>query len=87
MSGSMTSRRPSSRAHRRRLAAWGDPGFVDSALTTWAGLVAVPEPVTRTVEEVTGVPARTFRRWAADHISDFRPLSHTPPPALRHYTN
>jgi hypothetical protein len=32
-----------------------------------------PEPVTRTVEQVTGVPARTFRQWAGDHVSDFRP--------------
>jgi uncharacterized protein YbjT (DUF2867 family) len=62
-------------ARRQLLAAWGDPGFVDSALTTWAGLVTQPEAVTRTVEEVTGVPARTFRQWAGDHISDFRPLS------------
>jgi len=61
------------RAHL--LAAWGDPGFVDSALETWARQVAEPEPVTRTVEEVTGVPARTFRQWAADHAGDFRPPS------------
>lgn len=61
-----------SAARRELLAAWGDPGFVDSALTTWAGLVTRPEPVTRAVEEITGVPARTFRRWAGDHISDFR---------------
>jgi uncharacterized protein YbjT (DUF2867 family) len=62
-------------ARRQLLAAWGDPGFVDSALTTWAGLVTAPEPVTRTVEEVTGVPARTFRQWAGDHASDFRPYA------------
>jgi uncharacterized protein YbjT (DUF2867 family) len=60
---------------RQLLAAWGDPGFVDSALATWAGMVTQPEPVTRTVEEITGAPARTFRQWAADHASDFRPLS------------
>jgi uncharacterized protein YbjT (DUF2867 family) len=59
-------------ARRQLLAAWGDPGFVDSALATWAGLVTQPEPVTRTVEEITGTPARTFRQWAADHASDFR---------------
>jgi uncharacterized protein YbjT (DUF2867 family) len=59
-------------ARRQLLAAWGDPGFVDSALATWARLVTRPEPVTRTVEEITGVAARTFRQWADDHISDFR---------------
>jgi uncharacterized protein YbjT (DUF2867 family) len=62
-------------ARQQLLAAWGDPGFVDSALAAWAGLVTHPEPVTATVREITGVPARTFRQWAADHISDFRPLS------------
>jgi uncharacterized protein YbjT (DUF2867 family) len=68
---------PPEEARRQLLAAWGDPGFVDSALATWAGLVTQPEPVTRTVEEVTGSPARTFRQWAADHASDFRALSVT----------
>jgi hypothetical protein len=53
----------------------GDPAFVHSALATWARLVTEPEPVTPTVEQVTGVPARTFRQWAGDHISDFRPPS------------
>ncbi|HEY7143600.1 MAG TPA: NmrA family NAD(P)-binding protein [Streptosporangiaceae bacterium] len=62
-------------ARRQLLAAWGDPGFVDSALRTWAGLVTEPEPVTSTVEEITGVRARTFRQWAADHVSDFRPAA------------
>ena len=57
------------------LNAWGDPGFVDSALATWAGLATQPEPVTRVVEEITGVRARTFRQWATDHAGDFRPPS------------
>jgi uncharacterized protein YbjT (DUF2867 family) len=60
-------------ARQQLLAAWGDAAFADSALATWAKLVTEPEPVTRTVEEVTGVPARTFRQWAGDHSSDFRP--------------
>lgn len=62
-------------ARPQLLNAWGDPGFVDSALATWAGLATQPEPVTRVVEEITGVRARTFRQWAADHASDFRPPS------------
>lgn len=62
-------------ARQQLLAAWGDPAFVDSALATWARLVTEPEPVTQTVERLTGVPARTFRQWVGDHISDFRPLS------------
>jgi uncharacterized protein YbjT (DUF2867 family) len=66
---------PPPEARRQLLTAWGDPGFVDSALATWAGLVTRPEPVTQTVEEVTGHPARTFRQWAASHADDFRPPS------------
>jgi uncharacterized protein YbjT (DUF2867 family) len=62
-------------ARRQLLAAWGDAGFVDSALATWERLTRQPETVTRTVEEVTGVAARTFRQWAGDHVGDFR----TPP--------
>lgn len=54
-------------------AATGNPAFADAALAYWAGLVDVPEPVTRQVEEITGKPARTFAQWAADHAGDFRP--------------
>jgi hypothetical protein len=59
-------------ARRLLLDAWGDPGFVDSALGYWATLVDHPEPVTRTVEQITGTLARTFREWATDHVDDFR---------------
>jgi hypothetical protein len=38
----------------------------------WSGLVDNPEPVTNTVEALTGQPARTFREWAADHANEFR---------------
>jgi uncharacterized protein YbjT (DUF2867 family) len=60
---------------RAQLATWTDPSFADSALRYWAGLVDEPEPVTRTVEEITGRPARAFAAWAADHADDFRVLS------------
>ncbi|WP_344732926.1 nuclear transport factor 2 family protein [Spinactinospora alkalitolerans] len=66
---------PLDEAREELLASWGDPGYVDSALGHWGSLVTEPEPVTHTVEEVTGVPARTFREWAADHADAFRPLS------------
>jgi uncharacterized protein YbjT (DUF2867 family) len=64
---------PPDEARRQLIAAWGDPAFVDGALDYWATLVGEPEPVTRTVEEVTGVPAHTFREWAIDHATDFGP--------------
>jgi uncharacterized protein YbjT (DUF2867 family) len=45
--------------------------FADTGLDVWAGFVTEPEVVTSTVEELTGVPARTFARWASDHAADF----------------
>jgi uncharacterized protein YbjT (DUF2867 family) len=52
--------------------AFGDAAFADHALATWASFVDHPELVTATVQQVTGRPARSFRRWAADHADDFR---------------
>lgn len=63
---------PREEAREEMIAAWGDPATVDGALDHWASIVAEPEPVTTTVEEVTGRPARTFRAWAHDHAADFR---------------
>jgi uncharacterized protein YbjT (DUF2867 family) len=54
-------------------ASTGDEAFAAHALHYWASLVARPEPVTPTVQEVTGHPARTFAEWARDHADDFRP--------------
>ncbi|MGW7480483.1 SDR family oxidoreductase [Nonomuraea muscovyensis] len=62
---------PREEARAEMIAAWGDPAMVDGALDHWASIVAEPEPVTTTVEEVTGRPARTFREWAHDHAADF----------------
>lgn len=57
-------------------AAWISEGLppeaVDGILAAHAEMVEKPEPVTHTVEEVTGTPARTFREWAANHTDDFR---------------
>lgn len=60
---------------RATMLEWADPAFADAALDYWASLVDVPEPVTPTVAELTGTPARTFAQWADDHTEDFRPLS------------
>jgi uncharacterized protein YbjT (DUF2867 family) len=57
---------------RAGMLAWAGPEFADHALAYWASLVDAPELVTRTVEEVTGAPARTFEQWAHDHADDFR---------------
>lgn len=47
--------------------------ILGSQVATWARLVTEPEPVTLTVEQVTGVPARTFRQRTGNHMSDLRP--------------
>jgi uncharacterized protein YbjT (DUF2867 family) len=63
---------PREQAREQLLASWGDPSFVDGALTYWASLVGNPEPVTDTVAEVIGSPARSFAQWAVDNAEAFR---------------
>jgi uncharacterized protein YbjT (DUF2867 family) len=63
---------PAAEARPRLIAEWGDEAFVDGALAYWASLVDRPEPVTDTVEQLLGRPARTFQQWARDHAGDFR---------------
>lgn len=58
---------------RRQLVSRGVPATVaDSILRDQAKLGAAPQPVTSTVQDVTGAPARSFRAWAADHAYAFR---------------
>jgi uncharacterized protein YbjT (DUF2867 family) len=52
-------------------AAWGDPAFAQSALDAWEWFVDHPEPVTPAVQDLTGVPARSFAQWAADNAASF----------------
>jgi uncharacterized protein YbjT (DUF2867 family) len=58
---------------RAEMLRWAEPAFADAALGYWASLVAEPEPVTDTVRQLTGSPARPFAQWARDHAADFRP--------------
>lgn len=61
-------------AGRQKMLAQGWPSaVVDGLLNAYAAMVTSPAPVTTTVEEITGAPARTFREWAVDHADDFRP--------------
>ena len=59
---------------RQRLLA--DPAFpddfVDPLLDTQEQMLDRPVPLTTTVQDVTGHPARTFRQWAHDHVAGFR---------------
>jgi uncharacterized protein YbjT (DUF2867 family) len=63
---------PKEEARQALTAAWGDPGFVASALDTWERFVTHPETVTDTVRDVTGAPAHTFADWAAANAGAFR---------------
>jgi uncharacterized protein YbjT (DUF2867 family) len=53
-------------------AAWGDPGFAETALDAWQWFVDHPETVTSAVQDVTGAPARSFADWAAANAAAFR---------------
>ena len=50
----------------------GPPEFIEGGLAHWASIVTEPEPVTGTVEQVTGTPARPFAQWASEHAGEFR---------------
>ncbi|MFI5842127.1 hypothetical protein ACIA8K_20675 [Catenuloplanes sp. NPDC051500] len=56
---------------RQAMITWSSPGFADTALDYWESLTHTPEPVTSTVEELTGRPARSYAEWARDHAPDF----------------
>ena len=53
------------------LATW-PPWLAEMLLSAYGAAVDRPALLTSAVEEVTGVPARTFREWAIDHAADFR---------------
>lgn len=46
--------------------------IADMLLNAWSASVGIPAYITRSIEQVTGRPARTFREWAADHADAFR---------------
>ncbi|MGI5225414.1 NAD(P)H-binding protein [Actinoallomurus sp. CA-142502] len=60
-------------ARRRLLDDESFPdSFVDVLLDGYAKMLDAPAPtLTRTVETVTGTPARTFHQWALDHAEQF----------------
>uniref|UniRef100_Q01UX0 NmrA family protein n=1 Tax=Solibacter usitatus (strain Ellin6076) TaxID=234267 RepID=Q01UX0_SOLUE len=41
-------------------------------LKAWDAAIGRPAFMTSTIEQITGVPARSFRNWATDHAADFR---------------
>ncbi|MFJ9691199.1 NAD(P)H-binding protein [Kitasatospora sp. NPDC101183] len=57
---------------RAELALTMPPLGVEIVMRQWAARDGVAAPVSATVAEVTGRPARTFADWARDHAEDFR---------------
>lgn len=57
---------------RQQMLTQMPAAMVDGMINAWAGFVQEPEPVSHTVEEITGMPARTYSQWAIDHASAFR---------------
>jgi len=48
-------------------------GAENMLLNAWGAAAGQPAFVTSTVEQITGIPARTFRRWVTDRTSAFPP--------------
>lgn len=45
---------------------------VNMLLNAWAAAIGQPALVTSTVADITGIPARAFANWVADHSAEFR---------------
>ena len=58
-------------AREQMLATGCAPPVADMLLDAYAAGVGRPAPVTSTVLDITGAPARSFHDWAADHAGDF----------------
>lgn len=57
---------------RRELLTIMPAPVINMLLDAWAAASGQPAFVTSTLEEITGVPARTFLDWATDHAAEFR---------------
>lgn len=65
---------------RREMSQIMPASIVDMLLDAWQNVeyggssaVGKPAPVTSTVATITGVPARSFHDWAAEHSVEFQP--------------
>lgn len=59
-------------ARQKMLALGWRPAIVDGIQRAQAAMTAGPAPVTAAVLAVTGVAARPFSEWVAEHAHDFR---------------
>lgn len=58
-------------AFARQMAQYMPAGVIKMLLDYWSDTVAAPDVPLRTVEDITGRPARTLATWAVDHRADF----------------
>ncbi|MFE0652236.1 NAD(P)H-binding protein [Streptomyces sp. NPDC059534] len=58
---------------KESVAGFLPEAFADALLSYWSAHDGRPVPLTRTVEDLTGHPARPFAAWVADHAGAFRP--------------
>ena len=56
---------------RKELFAGWPPWAADMLLSAYAAAVDRPAFVTSAIADITGMPARAFREWAADHAVEF----------------
>jgi uncharacterized protein YbjT (DUF2867 family) len=56
---------------RRQTAGTWPSGVADMLLSAWGAALGRPAYVTSAVEEILGLPARTFSAWAAAHTAHF----------------
>ena len=54
---------------RNETAGTWPPAAVEMLLAAWGATIGTPAPVTTTVADVLGTPARTFRQWATDNAA------------------
>jgi uncharacterized protein YbjT (DUF2867 family) len=59
-------------AWKESMAEYMPSAFADALLDYWASTDGSPAPLTRSVEELTGHPARTFAEWAKENADAFR---------------
>jgi hypothetical protein len=62
---------PRAEARAALVADGWPPAYADVALQVQEQLAQGPAPVTTTVADVTGRPARTYRQWVGDHAGAF----------------
>ena len=55
---------------RETEGSWPGP-IVDMLLAAWGATMGTPAYITSTVFDLLGTPPRSFRRWVADHATEF----------------